>query len=299
MTTLNSLLQRIQDEYLEPVNEETPATTLTGDMSDVATQFTYTDGVLSPDEESWIAPGRLLEIDLELVRVTVYDQITQTVTVKRAVRGTTAVAHTAADAEVRIPTRWPREVILRALRSSIDGLWQPLFAIKTEQTILEAVEYISLPLNTVRVVSVEFQDRNGDWEYINAKLLPRNPLDPTVAAAQIQANPYGGRLSLITYGVKIEAPDNNTDTIVDLPENYERIVLTDAASELLAGVDIDASTQERLTEQIKLEGFPVRSGGSVSQALIGYHEYLVDRANKEIVAKFPRTIQRKRINIWG
>jgi len=299
MTTLNNLLQRIQDEYLEPVNEETPATTLVGDITDVATSFIFTDGVFSPDELSWIAPGRLLELDTELVRVTDFDQVTQTVTCKRGVRGTTAAAHLAATADVRIPTRWPREVVLRALRSSIDGLWQPLFAIKTEQTILEAAEYLSLPLDTVRIISVEYEQRDGDWQYMDAKLLPRNPLDPTVAAIQLPSSPYSGKLALITYGVQIVAPVLNTDTIVDLPEKYERIVLTDAASELLAGIDIDASTQERLTEQIKLEGFPVRSGASVSQSLIGYHEYLVDRANKELVAQWPRRITRQRINIWG
>lgn len=298
MTTLNDLRQRIENEYLEPVIEETPATTLVSDMSDVATSFTITLGVLSPDEESYIVAGRPLEIDNELIRITSYDQLTGVIECKRAIRGTVATAHPSATAEVRFPTRWPRITIEKALRSAIDGLWRPLFAVKTEQATVDATRYIELPANTVTVIEVEYEDKRGDWQSLPTKFLVKHPLNPAIAAAQVARSSFGGALCLITYGVKIDSPSSTSAEIVDLPSNYERIVISDAASELLAGVDIDAVTQERLTEQIRLEGFPVRSGSSISQNLVRYHEYLIQRADKDLVSLFPRSIERKRTSLW-
>ena len=298
MTTLNELRQRIENEYIEPVNEETPATTLTADMTAVATSFAFTSGVFSPDEESYIVAGRLLELDNELVRITGYDQSTSTITCKRGARDTTIVAHTQADCEVRIPTRWPRASVLMALRAAIAGLWQPLYATQETQATIDTTRYISLPPNTVRIMGLEYEDTNGEWKYLPVKLIRKHPLDPSRAAARTPEVPFGNRVCLITYATTIEAPVDDDETIADLPVKYERIVIADAASELLSGVDVDAVTQERLTEQMRLEGFPVRSGSTISQNLIRFHAYLVDRANKELIAQYPRRVARSKVNLW-
>lgn len=298
MTTLNDLRQRIENEYLEPVIEETPSTTLEVTMSDIATSFTIATGVFSPDEESYIVAGRPLEIDNELVRVTSYNQGTGVIECKRAIRGSAAVEHDKDTAEVRIPTRWPRATVVTALRAAIDGLWRPLFAVQTEQATVDTTRYIELPASTITVVNVEVEDRYGDWQPIPSRFLPKHPLDPSVAAVQVARSTLGNRLCLITYGTKIVAPTDADDTIVDLPTNYERILIADAAANLLAGVDVDAQTQERLTEQIKLEGFPVRSGASISQNLIRYHEYLVGRADQDLVSQYPRGVERRRVTLW-
>lgn len=298
MTTLNDLRQRIENEYLEPVIEETPATTLAVTMSAVATEFTITTGVFSPDEESYIVAGRPLEIDSELVRVTAYDQSTGVIACKREIRGTSAVEHDADTAEVRIPTRWPRATVVKAIQSAIDGLWRPLFAVANEQATVDTARYIELPSNTVSVIDVEVEDKFGDWQSLPSRFLPKHPLNPSVAAVQVARSALGNRLCLVTYGTKIQAPTDADAEVENLPSNYERIVITDAASELLAGVDIDAQTQERLTEQIRLEGFPVRSGSSISQNLVRYHEYLVGRADKDLVSLYPRQIERKRVTLW-
>ena len=300
MTTLNELRKRIETQYLEPVNEETPAATITGDITAGALSLTITSGIFSPEEESYIAPGRPLELDSELIQVESYDQLTKALTIRRrGYRDTEAVAHTSADAELRIPTRWPRATILKTLRSSLEALWQPLYAVATEQTTIDTAKYIPLPANTVRILSVELEDKDGDWYPINAKLLPKHPLDPAVAALQPIANPYPGSLCLVSYGYQVLAPTSDDDEIVGLPSKWERIVLADAASELLAGVDIDAQTQERLTEQIRIEGFPVRSGASISQNLIRFADFLVEKANRELTASYPRKVRRVRTSLFG
>ena len=300
MSSLNDLRIRLEAQYLEPVNEETPTTTIEGDITDSALNVALTKGVLSPSEESYIAPGRPLELDNELIRIESYNASTGQLTIRRrGYRNTFATAHTAEDCEVRIPTRWPRQTMLDTLRSSINALWQPLYAVTTEQATIDTAKYIPLPLNTVRVLKVEMEDMDGDFQPINARLLPQNPLDPSTAAVLPLSTPYPGSICLIEYGYSIQAPDGNDDEIVGLPAQWERIVLADAAAELLAGVDIDQQTQERLTQQIQAEGFPVRSGSTITQALIGFVEYLVTKADKEQISRYPRGVRRVRTSLFG
>ena len=300
MTTLNDLRIRLETQYLEPVNEETPQTALDADITAGATSFTLVGNTLSPDEESYIASGRPLELDNELIQVGDYDPLTKVVNVRRrGYRNTTPAAHTAATCEVRIPTRWPRQTMLNTLRSAIEGLWQPLYATATEQATIDTAKYIPLPSNTVRILKVELETEYGDFEPIQAKLIPKNPLDPTTAAVQPIANPYPGSLCLIEYGYQIQPPTSNDEEIEGLPSKWERIVLAEAAAELLSGVDIDAQTQERLTEQIRVEGFPVRSGATITQALVGFSEYLEDKAHKELIAQYPRKIRRVSTSLFG
>lgn len=299
MTTINDLRQRTENEYLEPVVEQTPSVPLASDINDSTDTFNIVPDVLSPDEDSLIGPGALLEIDSELVRVLTYDQNNNTITCTRGVRGTTKAAHTAADGEVRFPTRWPRKIIEDAIRSAIDSLWQPLYASKETLATVNTAEFIRLPLNTVRLIGVEYRNTNREWEPVNATLFATHPTDPDAAA--IQLGPIGLNTALcnIRYGVKVEAPSSTTETIDDLEQKWERIILADVGAQLLSGVDIDAGTQEVLTRQLRLERFPVRSGVTISQALIRYREYLVDQAHKDLTAKYPVKIYQRPVSLWG
>jgi len=306
MTTLNELRQELEDLYLEPTSEETPGTTLTGDITSGALSFSITPDILSPDELAFIEAGRLLELDNELVRVTSFDASTYLVNCKRGVRGSEAVAHTAADCEVRIPTRWPRHRMIKTLRSAIIGLWQPLFATRNELSTVESAPWVPLPLNTVRILDVKMERPAGSrgfgsfdrWRSIPFEFFPEHPLDPNQASVQLAAVPYPSQLVRIQYGVRIEPPAGDDDTIEDLPSEYEPIVLAASAAKLLAGVDIDAQTQETLTQQIRLQGFPVGSGTSISNALLGFSEFLTDKHNKEITARYKRKIARRKAGIW-
>ena len=299
MTTINDLRQRIENEYLEPVVEQTPTVPLADDINDSVGSFEIVPDVLSPDEESLIGPGAVLEIDSELVRVLTYNQQTNIITCTREVRGTTAVAHTAATSEVRFPTRWPRKVIEDAVTSAIGALWQPLYVPKEVITTLSSAEFIRLPLNTVRLIGVEYQDANWNWQPVTATLFATHPTDPTAAAIQVGSFGMNTGLCVIRYGIKVEAPTTTSATIEDLDQKWERIIATDVAAQLLSGVDIDAATQEVLTAQLRLERFPVKSGASISKALIQYREYLVDLAQKDLTAKYPTKVQQLPVHPWG
>jgi hypothetical protein len=289
MATLDELRRRLESLYLEPVVEESPTVPLTQDLNASAEVFRIEPNVLSPDEESHIGPGRLLEIGYELVRVLDYDSTVKEVSCRRGVRGTNPAAHTADGDEVRFPTRWPRHTIAEALRSAIHALWQPLFVAEEVNATTTTAGYVDLPLDTVRVLQVQVS-HDGMWTPADNVLFHTHPTDQTRAAVQLEPR-WGARaLCLIRYGRRVTPPDDISEEIELLPAKWERIVLVDAAAELISGVDVDAVTQEVLTQQIRLEQFPVRSGSSISQNLIRYREYLVEQAASELVASYPRDI---------
>jgi hypothetical protein len=304
MTTIDDLRQRLENQYLEPVLEETPTTPLFENIDATQATFKLTPGVLSPDDESYIAPGRVLELDYELTRVLGYDASTKEVTARRGVRGSEAASHTAATCDVRFPSRWPRHLMATGIRNSLNSMWQPLFVPKEITATTGSAAYVQLPLNTVRILSVEYRDWNGEWQPVSSKLFQKHPTDPNYAAIQLGeiASRVGqfsnvSRLCAIVYGTKVQAPTLVTDEIVDLPAEWERIILADVASDMLAGVDIDATTQEYLTQQLRLERFPVKSGSSISQNLIRFKEYLIEQAKKDIEAAYPRSVYRKKVQL--
>jgi hypothetical protein len=298
MTTLNQLRQRLEDEYLEPAMEETPSVPMTTGINDSDLTMTLTSFILSPDEESYIAAGRVLEIGNECVRVQSYDELTKVVIMTREARGTTAEAHGVEDL-VRIPTRWTRMIQLEAIAAGIEALWQPLFVAKEQRTIIDFARYIPLPLSTVRVLDVQYEARrSGKWRSVPSELFQTHPQDEDMAAVQLGRGPHPNALCVVRYGVKIEVPDDNVTDIVDLPRKWERIILADAAAQLMGGVDIDAQSQELLTEKMRLENFPVRSGSSISNGLIRYREYLVSQAHAEIKAAYPRKVVNTTADAW-
>ena len=298
MTSLNHLRQRLENGYLEPVMEETPSVPMTQGIAIDDLTMTLTPNILSPDEESYIAPGRVLELGNECVRVQTYDELTKVMTFTREARGTTAEAHGVEDL-VRIPTRWTRHQQLEALSAAIESLWQPLYVVKEERSIIDQSMYAPLPLNAVDVLDVKYQSRNsGRWRSVPAELFQTHPLDDTLASVQVGRGPNPNALCVIKYGVKIEVPATYTEDIADLPRKWERILLVDAAAELTTGLDIDAQSQEVMTEKIRLENFPVRSGSSISNGLVRYREYLVQQAHSEIKAANPRGMVNLTADAW-
>jgi len=290
MSTLTSLRQELESVFLEPAMEETPSVGINKALTDSETSFTIDSNVLSPDEESYIAPGRIVEMGNEYMRIETYDELTKATTVERGVKGSTKTAHDA-NTRLRIPNRFGRWNQINALRAAIEGLWQPLFVPKEKRATVGTSSYISLPLNTVRVLNVKYQSqRSNRWRSVPAELFRTHPLDDGMAAVQLAVGPSSRALCVVRYGIRVEAPAGDTTEIVDLPQKWERIVLVDAAAQLLSAVDVDAQSQELLTEKMRLENFPVRSGSSISSSLLGYREYLVTRAHKELIASYPRQL---------
>jgi hypothetical protein len=240
----------------------------------------FQDDIFSPDEEAILGPGALVEIDDEMLFISSFDMSTSTLTFPaRGHSGSTPAAHAIGD-YLRFPSRWPRYLQLKALQDAVDGLFPPLFVTKEARVPTDTIGYLDLELNTVEVHRVQLQsnDRRGfdAWYDIEAEAFPTAPLDSGVAYLRLETNAPSAQ-AIVGYGIRIVVPATTSETIVDLPQKWERLVLVDSALSLMSGVDIDAVTQEYLTQSLRLERFPVRSAESITRSLIAYREYLVDR----------------------
>ena len=300
MTTLDDLRVTLETDYLEPVSERTAKTPLSAAMDDSELTFTITDDVLSPDEEAVIGPGTVLEIEYELGQVEAYDMSTNVITLLgRAFEGGgPAVAHPIGS-QMRLPTRWPRQSQAKALSEAIDNLWKPLYVVEEERVTVDTLGYLPLPLDTVEVLRIQYeydsrwgQDHiigssitSSEWLDAEYELFVTHPQDPNFAAVQVVPTISPGALCVIRYGREPGRPALVTDTLDPWEDAWNRIVVLDAAIALLSGVDIDAVTQEYLTQQDRLDRFPVRSGASITQAMIAYREYLVGRRKEKQIAK--------------
>lgn len=300
MTTVDQIRQRLELEYLEPVTESSPSVPITTTMTDATLTVTITDGILSPDEEAILGPGALVEINNELLFVSAFNASTQTLTFpSRGHADSAAAAHAIGDF-LRFPTRWPRYLQVAAVRDAISGLYPPLFVVKEHRIPTGAVGFLDLELETVEVHRVQVQARNFSardsvgpmsWYDIEAESYQTHPLDDGMAYIRLETG-VPDALAIVGYGVRIALPTLDTDTIVDLPQKWERLILVDAALSLLSGVDIDAVTQEYLTQSLRLERFPVRSGESITRSLIAYREYLINRFENEQLSQTPPPVVR-------
>ena len=83
-----------------------------------------------------------IEINQELMLCTDLNAVTNTVTVTRGARGTTAAAHTAGDL-IKISPPFPRKNVFDAVCDQIKNLYPTLFAVETKQ-VSAKVGYIPL-----------------------------------------------------------------------------------------------------------------------------------------------------------
>lgn len=300
MTTLNDLRITLETDYLEPVSERTAKTPLAAAMDDTELTLTITDRVLSPDEEAVIGPGAIIELDYELFQVSDFNMSTSVITVLgRAFEGGGAAAAHAIGASMRLPTRWPRQSQANALSEAIDNLWKPLYVIEEERLTIDTLGYLPLPLDTVEILRVQYEydtrarglvpttSSGSEWLDAEYELFRTHPQDPNFAAVQVVPTLSPGALAIIRYGREPARPALVTDTLAPWEDAWNRIVVLDAAIALLSGVDIDSVTQEYLSQQLRLERFPVRSGATITQAMIAYREYLVTRRREKQTAKSP------------
>ena len=313
MTTLDDLRVTLETDYLEPVSERTAKTPLAASMDDSELTFIITDGVLSPDEEAVIGPGVIVELDYELLQVASYDMSTNIVTVLgRAFEGGGPAAAHALGASMRLPTRWPRQSQANTLMEAIDNLWKPLYVVEEERLTVDTLGYLPLPLDTVEVLRIqyEFDTRWGrdhtpttsfgsEWLDAEYELFETHPQDPNFAAVQVVPPLSHGALCVIRYGREPGRPTLVTDTLDPWEDAWNRIIVLDAAIALLSGVDIDAVTQEYLSQQLRLDRFPVRSGATITQAMIAYREYLVGRRKEKQIAKHKPGVHMMPVNYTG
>lgn len=323
-TTIGDLVDRTFREYLEPMDDIVSYTTLTTAINTTDTEVVFNGNLLSVEEEDALDAGAIIEIGQELMICTDLNAVTNTITVTRAARGTTAASHSIGDL-IKIAPPFPRKVVFDAVKDQINNLFPTLFAVET-QSVTSATGYVLLgdydtPGTNNYIVSVikaisqytdfsEGSDSTGViFNGVSCQLveLP-NPFTytdnegtertityssgPSVVNALQFSNISAGHQCYVTFKKKFVEPTAESDTLatIGLENEYEPVIMAGVAAQLMSGRDIPNATADYITDQMSIQNFPTGSASSIRNSLLQYRNLLIEQARKYLRSKYPEAI---------
>ena len=280
--------------------------------------------MLSIEEEDTLDKGTIIEINQELMICTDLNAVTNTITVKRGMKGTTAAAHTAGDI-IKISPPFPRKVVFDAVKDQINNLFPTLFAVET-QSVVASTGYTLLGAHDapgtnnylVSILSAISQytdfatgsDSTGTiFQPVTSSLIELpNPFTftdsdgvsrtityttgPSVVHAIQFSSIAQGHTVLVTFKKKFIEPTAESDTLtsIGLEPEYEPIIMAGVAAQMIAGKDIPTATTDYISDQMAVSNFPVGSSNNVRNSLLQYQQLLVNQARKYLRAKYPEAV---------
>ncbi len=295
--TVAALIDRTFREWLTPPNQQ-PArfeVNNAGVLALAATSVVTETSWLSPEEEDLIGPGTIIEIDRELILVEAVTGTSPdlTLTIRRDMLGTTDVEH-ADNIEIILAPDYSRQAVFDALSDAVDDIWPTLWAVKTaliptSTTWVEVDDDVE-ELFDARLLNGTRVDELDPGRY---ELLLDFPLASSLRAVQYDGTVPKGRTAIIRYKAKAVRPTLETDTLASLniDSSWQKILTVGTAASLLRGSDIDAATQEFITESLAREGFPAGAGESLSNSLLRFQDFLTQRrARSQNVRTLPTQV---------
>jgi hypothetical protein len=330
MANIGNLVDRTFREYLEPMDDIVSYTTLSNSdsisdskvgLTTAGTSVTFNGDLLSVEEEDALDTGTIIEIGQELMICTDLNAVTNTITVTRGARGTTATEHEQGSL-IKIAPPFPRKNVFDAVCDQIKNLYPTLFAVETK-SIVAKVGYVPLsgstdnhliaPIKSISQntnfsagsdetgtvfsgVSCElidlpnpftYNDDNGESQTITYT----NNGPNNVKAIQF----YGvasGHTAFVTFKKKFVTPIEETDTLatIGLEDEYEPIIMAGVAAHMLSGRDIPTATTDYITDQLSTSSFPVDSATRIRNSLLSYQTALIQQARKDLRARYPEPV---------
>ena len=304
MSTFGQLIDRTYREYLRPVEEQEPLSqvanldTITGGQGITATGTTlkYKEGLFTPEEEELIGAGSVLEIDSELVMVEDINTVSREITVERGRLGSTAAQH-AEDTDIILKPKYPRLNVANAIGDQVIGLFPALYAIKKTTITTASTQFVEMPAGTQRILQAKINNSTANttvYSDIPLELITDFAGSTTDAAVQFPSGPTSGKTVYVVYASKFTRPTDETtnlNTVSGLEDFHEQIVMVGAVAQLLSELDVDATTQNYITENLEQRGVPVGSGERLRNALLRYYGVLLDRARREQRSRFPQGVE--------
>ena len=304
MSTFGQLIDRTYREYLRPVEEQEPLSqvanldTITGGQGITAagTTLKYKEGLFTPEEEELIGAGSVLEIDSELVMVEDINTVSREITVERGRLGSTASEH-AEDTDIILKPKYPRLNVANAIGDQVIGLFPALYAIKKTTITTASTQFVEMPAGTQRILQSKINNSTSNttvYSDIPLELLTDFAGSTTESAVQFPSAPTSGKTVYVVYASKFTRPTTETtdlNTVSGLEDFHEQIVMVGAVAQLLSELDVDASTQNYITENLEQRGVPVGSGERLRNALLRYYGVLLDRARREQRSRFPQGVE--------
>ena len=329
-TTIGDLVDRTFREYLEPMDDIVSYTTLSTGINTTDTSVVFNGDLLSVEEEDALDAGAIIEIGQELMICTDLNAVTNTITVTRAARGTTAASHTAGDL-IKIAPPFPRKVVFDAVKDQINNLFPTLFAVETQSvqssngyTLLGTYDspgtnnYLVSVLKAIsqftdfsagsdqtgvvfNSVSVQMIQLPNPFTYVDDTATERTityTSGPNYVNALQFYNIDQGHTCYVTFKKKFIEPTAETDTLatIGLEDEYEPIIMAGVAAQMMSGRDIPTATADYISDQLAVSNFPVGSANSIRNSLLQYQQLLITQARKYLRAKYPEAVEINGVN---
>ena len=297
MAAVSTLIDRIYRDFLNKPDDLSAFSRLEGGINDSVTSLSYEAGLFSSEEENLLGNGALIESDQELMLVTAANTSTRTLTVSRGYSGTTAAAHSD-EANLYINPTFPRKSVFDAVADNISRLYPSLYNITTTNVTSNST-YAEVPATTVSIVNSWVQNADGD-QYTSAgiELLTNFPPSSTNTAVQF-SNTSNGKTVYLVVKRKFARPTAETDDLTTacfLEDSYHQIIMIGAVADIMGATDVDASTQEFITEKLSAENYPIGSGERLRNALLRLRSLLIDEARGELRSLYPQAVAIGNIN---
>ena len=297
MAAVSTLVDRIYRDFLNKPDDLSAFSRLDGAINDSVTSLTYESGLFSSEEENLLGNGALVEVDQEIMLVTAANTSTRTLTVARGYSGTTAASHDD-KANIFINPTFPRKSVFDAVSDNIVRLYPTLYNVTTITTTANST-YQEVAASTVEVLSSFVQNASGE-QYTSAgiELLKNFPPSSTNTAVQFY-NTSNGKTVYLVVKRKFVRPSAETDdlsTACLLEDEYQQIVMVGAVADIVGATDVDASTQEFITEKLAAENYPVGSGERLRNALLRLRSLLIDEARGNLRSLYPAPVSIMNIN---
>jgi len=301
-TTIGDLVDRVYREYLEPMDDVVSYTTLSGAINNSDTSIGFNGDLLSVEEEDALDAGTIIEIGQELMVCTELNAVTNSITVTRGARGTTATSHDAG-ALIKITPPFARINVFNAIKDQIENLYPTLFAVET-QTITSANGYVALTgdddsriVAPLKAVSQYTTLADGSETSVQFRGVSIELIDvPTSVTASGKVVQFFGIQTGVnvhcTFKKKFGEVSTEATTLADvgLETEYEPIIMAGVAAQMIAGKDIPTATADFISEQIAVGNYPVGSSNSIRNSLLQYQQLLIQQARKDLRARYPEPV---------
>ena len=298
MAAVSTLVDRIYRDFLNKPDDLSAFSRLDGEItSTTSTSVVYETGLFSSEEENLLGNGALIEVDQELMLVTAANTSTRTLTVSRGYSGTAKDTHLD-KTNIFINPTFPRKSVFDAVSDNISRLYPSLYNVTTTNVVANTT-YQEVPASTVEILTSYVQNSTGE-QYTSAgiELLRDFPPSSTNTAVQFYNTTNGKTVHLVVKRKFVRPTDETSDleTVCLIAPEYEQIIMVGAVADIIGATDIDASTQEFITEKLAAESYPVGSGERLRNALLRLRSLLIDEARGNLRSLYPAPVSIMNIN---
>ena len=297
MAAVSTLVDRIYRDFLNKPDDLAAFSRLDAAMTDAQTTLSYEDGLFSVEEENLLGNGAIVEVDQELMLVTNANTSTRVLSVSRGYQGTTAASHND-KTNIFINPTFPRKSVFDAVADNIVRLYPSLYNVTTT-SVTSGSTYAEVPASTIEVLTSYVQNSSGEkFTSAGIELLRDFPPSSTNAAVQFYNTSTGKTVYLVIKRKFVRPTDETVDlsTTCLIEDEYEQIVMVGAVADIVGATDIDATTQEFITEKLAAENYPVGSGERLRNALLRLRSLLIDEARGNLRSLYPAPVSIMNIN---